>query len=294
MRYGSTDVLHGVDLDVHAGEVLALLGPNGAGKTTTIEILEGFRHRSAGDVSVLGEDPARAGDAWRGRIGIVMQSWQDHPRWRVRELLEHIAGYYPDPRDPAELLELVGLTELADRQTRRLSGGQRRRLDLALGIVGRPRVVFLDEPTAGLDPVARRAFHELVTRLAEEDTGVLLTTHDLAEAERLADRIAILLDGRIAVSGSGAELAAQVRADAEVSWTAPDGTARTERTAEPSELVWRLHQEFAGPVPDLQVRRPTLEESYLSLVGASGARNQDVPPQAGHGRAATVTPEESR
>ncbi|MET8299550.1 ABC transporter ATP-binding protein, partial [Streptomyces sp. NPDC005180] len=149
MTYGDIDVLHGVDLDIHHGEVFALLGPNGAGKTTTVEILEGFRRRSGGEVSVLGTDPERSDDAWRGRIGLVLQSWRDHSRWRVAELLTHFATYYPDPRDPAELLALVGLTDHADRQVQRLSGGQRRRLDVALGIVGRPELLFLDEPTAG-------------------------------------------------------------------------------------------------------------------------------------------------
>lgn len=198
MTYGDIDVLHGVDLDIHRGEVFALLGPNGAGKTTTVEILEGFRRRSAGDVSVLGTDPERGDDAWRARIGLVLQSWRDHGRWRVGELLGHFATYYPDPRDPAELLGLVGLTDQADRQVARLSGGQRRRLDVALGIVGRPHLLFLDEPTTGFDPEARYEFHALVERLArDEGVTILLTTHDLVEAERLADRIAMLVGGRI-------------------------------------------------------------------------------------------------
>lgn len=198
MSYGGIDVLHGVDLDIHRGEVFALLGPNGAGKTTTVEILEGFRRRSAGEVSVLGADPERGDDAWRGRIGLVLQSWRDHRRWRVAELLTHFATYYPDPRDPAALLALVGLTGQAGQQVDRLSGGQRRRLDVALGIVGRPELLFLDEPTTGFDPEARHEFHVLVERLArEEGVTVLLTTHDLVEAERLADRIAMLVGGRI-------------------------------------------------------------------------------------------------
>ncbi|MFE4831926.1 ABC transporter ATP-binding protein [Streptomyces sp. NPDC056672] len=267
MTYGDIDVLHGVDLDIHRGEVFALLGPNGAGKTTTVEILEGFRRRTAGEVSVLGTDPERGGDAWRGRIGLVLQSWRDHRRWRVAELLTHFAMYYPDPRDPAELLALVGLTDQAGRQVGRLSGGQRRRLDVALGIVGRPELLFLDEPTTGFDPEARHEFHVLVERLArDEGVTVLLTTHDLVEAERLADRIAMLVGGRIRACGTPVELARRAAARAEVRWTADDGTSRRERTGDPSRLVWELHQHADGPIAGLEVRRPTLEDTYLHMV----------------------------
>ncbi|MDN3247095.1 ABC transporter ATP-binding protein [Streptomyces sp. ZSW22] len=267
MAYGDVDVLRGVDLDIHRGEVFALLGPNGAGKTTTVEILEGFRRRSAGDVRVLGTDPERGDDAWRGRLGLVLQSWRDHPRWRVAELLAHFAAYYPDPRDPAELLALVGLTDQAGRQVNRLSGGQRRRLDVALGIVGRPELLFLDEPTTGFDPEARHEFHLLVERLArEEGVTVLLTTHDLVEAERLADRIAMLVGGRIRAHGTPAELARRAAAQAEVRWTADDGTPRRERTGDPSRLVWELHRDADGPIAGLEVRRPTLEDTYLHMV----------------------------
>ncbi|MFF9205605.1 ABC transporter ATP-binding protein [Streptomyces sp. NPDC014986] len=272
MRYGDADVLHGIDLDIHRGEVFALLGPNGAGKTTTVEILEGFRKRSAGEVRVLGADPERGDDAWRGRIGLVLQSWRDHRRWRVAELLTHFSTYYPDPRDPAELLALTGLTGQADRRVDRLSGGQRRRLDVALGIVGRPELLFLDEPTTGFDPQARREFHVLVERLArDEGVTVLLTTHDLAEAERLADRIAMLVGGRIRACGTPSELARRAAAQAEVRWTADDGTPRRERTSDPSRLVWELHQEAAGPIAGLEVRRPTLEDTYLHMVHREGA-----------------------
>ncbi|MGC0387487.1 ABC-2 type transport system ATP-binding protein [Streptomyces sp. SAI-129] len=271
MAYGGVDVLRGVDLDIHRGEIFALLGPNGAGKTTTVEILEGFRRRSAGDVRVLGTDPERGNDGWRGRIGLVLQSWRDHPRWRVAELLTHFATYYPDPRDPAELLALVGLDEQAGRQVNRLSGGQRRRLDVALGIVGRPELLFLDEPTTGFDPEARHEFHLLVERLArDEDVTVLLTTHDLVEAERLADRIAMLVGGRIRACGTPAELARRAAAEAEVRWTADDGTPRRAGTADPSKLVWELHRDAAGPVPGLEVRRPTLEDTYLHMVHRVG------------------------
>jgi ABC-2 type transport system ATP-binding protein len=267
MSYGDIDVLHGVDLDLHRGEVLALLGPNGAGKTTTVEILEGFRRRSAGDVSVLGTDPERGGDAWRARIGLVLQSWRDHRRWRVAELLTHFAAYYADARDPAELLALVGLTDQAGRQVDRLSGGQRRKLDVALGIVGRPELLFLDEPTTGFDPEARHEFHLLIERLAEDEgVTVLLTTHDLGEAERLADRIAILVGGRIRAHGTPAELARRAAARAEVRWTADDGTPRRRRTEDPSRLVWELHRDATGPIAGLEVRRPTLEDTYLHML----------------------------
>ncbi|MER6525601.1 ABC transporter ATP-binding protein [Streptomyces sp. NPDC001508] len=281
MTYGDFDVLHGVDLDIHRGEVFALLGPNGAGKTTTVEILEGFRQRSAGEVSVLGTDPERGDDAWRGRIGLVLQSWRDHRRWRVAELLTHFATYYPDPRDPADLLALVGLTDQAGRQVDRLSGGQRRRLDVALGIVGRPQLLFLDEPTTGFDPQARHRFHVLVERLArDEGVTVLLTTHDLAEAERLADRLAILVGGRIRACGTPAELARRAAAQAEVRWTADDGTARRERTEDPSRLVWELHRQADGPIAGLEVRRPTLEDTYLHMLhrqtdGTDGDTDRD-------------------
>ncbi|MFG2865160.1 ABC transporter ATP-binding protein [Streptomyces sioyaensis] len=276
MSYGDTTILHGIDLDIHRGEIFALLGPNGAGKTTTVEILEGFRQCSAGEVRVLGADPARGDDSWRGRIGLVLQYWRDHGRWQVAELLQHFATYYPNPRDPAELLALVGLTKQAGRQVNHLSGGQRRRLDVALAIVGRPELLFLDEPTTGFDPEARRDFHELVERLArDEGVTILLTTHDLVEAERLADRIAMLVNGRIGIHGTPTELSRRAAAQAEVRWTAADGTARTERTADPSRLVWELHQHTGGPIADLEVRRPTLEDTYLHMVHREAGHGAD-------------------
>src|SRR5690606_1796111 len=219
MRYGTQDVLDGVDLSIARGEVVTLLGPNGAGKTTTIEILEGFRMRSAGDVSVLGNDPATAPEDWRARVGVVLQSWRDHPRWTPAALLEHLGSYYvpystpdrPRPHPVDELLEMVGLTEQAGQKIRLLSGGQRRRLDVAIGIIGRPELLFLDEPTAGFDPQARRTFHDLIHGLADlSDTTILLTTHDLDEAEKLADRILILAGGKIVADGTAAALARQV------------------------------------------------------------------------------------
>ena len=216
MRYGDTEVLHDVSFDARAGEVVALLGPNGAGKSTTIEILEGFRLRSAGRVEVLGVDPAVGDERWRSRIGIVLQSWRDHGNWRVRELLHHLGSYYapysaPWPAD--ELLDAVGLATQSEQKIRTLSGGQRRRLDVAIGIVGRPDVLFLDEPTAGFDPEARYEFHELVRQLAvEQGTTILLTTHDLDEASKLAHRILVLAAGRIIASGTATQLIAAVDA----------------------------------------------------------------------------------
>ncbi|GAA2870005.1 ABC transporter ATP-binding protein [Streptosporangium fragile] len=267
MKYGATEVLRGVDLDIRRGEIFALLGPNGAGKTTTIEILEGFRNRSAGEVNVLGADPERATETWRAKLGIVLQSWRDHPRWGARELLAHLGSFYDDPRDPDELLAALGLTAQAGQRVSRLSGGQRRRLDVALGIVGRPELLFLDEPTTGFDPEARREFHRLVGKLAADDgITILLTTHDLAEAEKLAHRTAILVAGEIAVCGTPAELAAAVRSESHVRWV-EDGEERVLRTADPSRAAWELHRRFDGPVPGLEVRRPSLEESYLSLIG---------------------------
>ncbi|MCG5219837.1 ABC transporter ATP-binding protein [Streptosporangium sp. KLBMP 9127] len=267
MSYGAADVLRGIDLDIPRGEVFALLGPNGAGKTTTIEILEGFRGRSAGEVQVLGVDPERGGDAWRARLGMVLQTWHDHRRWQVRELVAHLGSYYDDPRDPDELLAALGLTEQAAQRVGLLSGGQRRRLDVALGIVGRPDLLFLDEPTTGFDPEARQEFHRLIEKLAaDEGMTVLLTTHDLVEAERLAGRIAILVDGRIAMHGAPADLARAVQAQSRVRWV-EDGEERARATDDPSALAWELHRRFDGPVPGLEVRRPSLEESYLDLVG---------------------------
>ncbi|WP_344953445.1 ABC transporter ATP-binding protein [Actinomadura miaoliensis] len=276
VRYGRTEVLRGVDLEVRAGEVFALLGPNGAGKTTTAEVLEGFRRRSAGEVTVLGTDPEHGDEAWRGRIGVVLQDWRDHPRWRVRRLVAHLAEFHARPRDPDELLDALGLTGQADQPIGTLSGGQRRRLDVALGILGRPDLLFLDEPTTGFDPEARREFHGLVERLArEQGMTVVLTTHDLAEAERLADRIAVLVGGRVAVQGTQEELAAHAAASSRVRWI-EDGVPRSARTSDPSGLAWELHRRLGGPVPGLEIRRPSLEETYLGLVAGAGHAHDTV------------------
>jgi ABC-2 type transport system ATP-binding protein len=274
MRYGSTDVLHEVTFGAHRGEVLALLGPNGAGKTTTIEILEGFRMRSAGRVTVLGVDPAHADERWRARVGVVLQSWRDHGRWRVHELLAHVGSHYAGystgsvrrPWDADELLAAVGLTEQADKEIRMLSGGQRRRLDVAIGLVGRPELLFLDEPTAGFDPEARREFHDLLLRLTEQDeTSILLATHDLHEAEKLADRILILDRGRIVADGTVGELARQVAGDDVVRWSRR-GRRFVQETRDSTTFVFDLFKRFGDEIAELEVRRLSLEETYLSLV----------------------------
>jgi ABC-2 type transport system ATP-binding protein len=274
MAYGRTEVLRGVDFTVRAGEVVALLGPNGAGKSTTVEILEGFRLRSAGLLRVLGRDPGRADERWRADVGIVLQSWRDHGKWRVRELLAHLGRYYrlyatphrPRPFVVEELLDLVGLAALADRRIDTLSGGQRRRLDVAVGIVGRPRLLFLDEATVGFDPHARREFHELVHRLADVDaTTILLTTHDLAEAEKVADRILILHGGVIVADGSADELARRVEGRAEVRWTR-GGKRFVHAADDATAFVRRLLAEPGDEVRDLEVRRASLEDTYLAMV----------------------------
>jgi ABC-2 type transport system ATP-binding protein len=274
MSYGTANVLDGIDLEIRTGEVVALLGPNGAGKTTTIEILEGFRGRSAGDVTVLGQDPAHGGEAWRARLGIVLQSWRDHAKWRVRELLHHLGAYYARystkqtrrPWDTAELLDLVGLTGQAATRIGNLSGGQRRRLDVAIGIVGRPELLFLDEPTVGFDPAARREFHELIHRLTDrEQATVLLTTHDLAEAEKLADRVLILAGGAIVANGSPDELALTLNVQAEVRWTV-DGQRYVHPTGEATTFTRELFAQYGESVGDLEVRRASLEDTYMALV----------------------------
>ena len=264
--YGPAAAVDGIDLDIARGEVFAVLGPNGAGKTTTIEILEGYRKRDGGTVSVLGEDPASAGRPWRARIGIVLQLGGEL-QLTVGELVDQFAGFYPRPRDPGEVIDRVGLGGLEHRSAHQLSGGQRRRLDVALGIVGRPELLFLDEPTTGFDPEARHQFWELVADLAADGTTILLTTHYLEEAEALADRVAVLASGRIVAVGTPADLGGRRSEDAEVSWDTPGGR-QTVRTATPAQLVTDLAAEFGGEVPGLTVTRPSLEDVYLNLIGA--------------------------
>lgn len=274
MRYGQNDVLHDVTFQAHQGEVLILLGPNGAGKTTTIEILEGFRMRSAGRVEVFGTDPAHGNEAWRSRVGVVLQSWRDHGKWRVRELLAHLGSYYTcysteviqRPWDVDELIETVGLTEHAHKKIKLLSGGQRRRLDVAIGMVGRPELLFLDEPTAGFDPEARREFHDLIHRLTDDhQTTILLTTHDLDEAEKLADRILILAAGRIIADGSADELSRRIAGEAEVRWTR-DGQRFVHSTIGATKFVHELFKQYGDAIDELEVRRASLEDTYMTLV----------------------------
>jgi len=274
MRYGSVDVLDGITFAARRGEVLALLGPNGAGKTTTIEILEGFRMRSAGDVSVLGVDPAAGRERWRARIGVVLQSWRDHGKWRVRDLLKHLGTYYADYSTPQirrpwpvdDLIEVVGLTPHAGKRVGQLSGGQRRRLDVAIGIVGRPELLFLDEPTVGFDPAARREFHDLVHRLTDvDDTTILLTTHDLDEAEKLADRIIILAAGRIIADGSADALSRQVAGESEIRWSR-DGSRYVHSAADATRFVRELFRQYGEAITELEVRRASLEDTYMSMV----------------------------
>lgn len=269
-HYGAKRAVDGLDLTVHPGEIFAVLGPNGAGKTTTVEILEGHRRRDGGEVRVLGEDPGAAGRAWRSRIGVVLQSTDDHAELTVRELVHHFARYYPDPRDPDEVVAAVGLTDKARTRTRQLSGGQRRRLDVALGIVGQPELLFLDEPTTGFDPEARLMFWDLTAGLRDGGTTILLTTHYLDEAEHLADRCAVVRDGRVVALDVPARLGDRAQRDAVVRWR-EGGDAREERTATPTAFVASLAHRLGGEVPDLEVRRPTLEEVYLALIGETDA-----------------------
>ncbi len=273
MSYGAVPVLNGVEFEVRTGEVVAMLGPNGAGKTTTIEILEGFRAPSSGHLRVLGEEPIGAGERWRARVGIVLQSWRDHSKWRVRELLAHLGEFYrpygepgrPRPWDVDRVLARVGLEDKADRQILRLSGGERRRLDVAVGLIGNPELLFLDEPTAGFDPRARHDFHDLIRALADDDVTILMTTHDLDEAERVADRILLLAGGAIIADGTPDALRLQVSGDAEIRW-ARDGTTHVHAAADPAAFLKQLLNAPGGQVTDLEVRRASLEDAYLRLV----------------------------
>jgi ABC-2 type transport system ATP-binding protein len=261
--------VQGIDLVVAPGEIVALLGPNGAGKTTTVEILEGVRRRDAGDVSVLGVDPADGDAAWRERIGIVWQTSGAFDDLTVREVVRHFAGFYRRPRPVEDVIDRVGLAEKADDRIGRLSGGQRRRLDVALGIVGQPELLFLDEPTTGFDPQARRHFWELVRDLCDEGTTMVLTTHYLEEAEALADRVAVISRGRIVAEGAPADLDGRMSQEATVSWDDPVEGRRTMTTSSPTAVVCDLAARLGGEVPGLDVRRPTLEDVYLRLISAT-------------------------
>jgi ABC-2 type transport system ATP-binding protein len=265
--YGSREVLHGLDFAVEEGEVFALLGPNGAGKTTTVEILEGYRRRDGGSALVLGWDPALGGADFRARIGVVLQSSAVYPTLTVRETLELFAGYYPRPRSVTEVVGLVGLEEKADARVRTLSGGQLRRLDLGLALIGDPELVFLDEPTTGFDPEARRRAWDTVRGLRELGKTVLLTTHYLEEAHQLADRVAILRDGKIAATGSPAELLS-ANGSVEIRFRR-GGELVVLHTDDPTRLLHEVTgQALAEGVEleELEVRRQTLEDVYLELV----------------------------
>jgi len=288
--YPGHEAVRGIDFDVQRGEIVAFLGPNGAGKTTTVEILEGYRSRSAGEVQVLGEDPAAASEGWRDAIGVVLQESQPEPYLTARECLELYAGYYARPRPIDETLALVGLEGKAEAVSGTLSGGQRRRLDVALALVGDPELVFLDEPTTGFDPSARRAAWQVVAGLRDLGKTIFLTTHFMDEAEFLADRIIVLAGGEIVAEGTPSSLGGRDRSAARITFTLPsqvrpgqlpapfadgggDGARIEARSSAPLDDLRTLITWAAGAgvdLPDIEVRRPTLEDIYLDLTGATG------------------------
>ena len=267
--YGDVHAVRGVDLSIEKGEIFSILGPNGAGKTTTVEILEGFRTRDSGSVSVLGFDPNTRGHQsreWRNRIGIVLQSSSDAGDLTVVETIKHFSGYYSNPRDVEEVIHSVGLKEKENALIRNLSGGQRRRLDVALGIIGNPELIFLDEPTTGFDPEARRAFWSLIKQLRSDGATILLTTHYLDEAEALADRVAVINKGLIVEISTPAELGGRATSQATVQWRDGD-RIKSEKSDNPTALVASLASSFNGEVPELIVSRPSLEDIYLEMIG---------------------------
>ena len=267
--YSDFTAVAGINLEIQAGEIFALLGPNGAGKTTTVEILAGFRERDSGLVSVLGFDPAtrgKAGRDWRNRIGIVLQSASDAGSFKVRQIVKHFSNFYANPRDIDQVIDAVGLTEKRNSLVLDLSGGQRRRLDVALGIIGNPELLFLDEPTTGFDPEARRAFWSLIRELKASGTTILLTTHYLDEAEALADRVAVITAGKIIEVSTPALLGGRGTAKATVTWMGSNGIT-SEESDNPTAVVNRLAAEFKNDIPELTITRPSLEDIYLKMIG---------------------------
>jgi len=272
-KNGEKVAVDGIDLEVELGEIFAILGPNGAGKTTTVEILEGYRDRDAGEVHVLGVDPGNLQGqdlSWRNRIGIVLQSTQDAGDLSVAETVHHFSYYYSVPKNADQVISAVGLAEKRNAKVRTLSGGQRRRLDVALGIIGSPEILFLDEPTTGFDPEARRAFWDLIKQLQNEGTTILLTTHYLDEAEALANRVAVINNGKIVEISTPANLGGRNSAKARITWMA-DGSRQEIFTVNPTQEVTKLATTFVGEIPELTVTRPTLEEIYLSMINQGAA-----------------------
>ena len=268
-KYGNKVAVDSIDLTVERGEIFALLGPNGAGKTTTVEILEGYRVANSGQVRVLGFDPATKGASaqkWRNQIGIVLQSTNDAADLSVLEIISHFAHYYEKPRDVKQVIKEVGLEVKVNAKVRELSGGQRRRLDVALGIIGSPELLFLDEPTTGFDPEARRSFWELIRTLKSEGTTILLTTHYLDEAQALADRVGVINEGVIIEIATPETLGGRNNAPAKVTWL-ENGVTQELLTKNPTEEVLKLSQRFNNQIPELQVLRPNLEEIYLRMIG---------------------------
>ena len=267
--YGDVHAVRGIDLNIEQGEIFSILGPNGAGKTTTVEILEGFRTRDTGSVCVLDFDPSNRGHQsreWRNRIGIVLQTSGDAGDLTVFETINHFHGYYSNPRDVDEVINSVGLKEKEHSLIRNLSGGQRRRLDVALGIIGNPELIFLDEPTTGFDPEARRAFWSLIKNLRSDGATIVLTTHYLDEAEALADRVAVINRGVIVEISTPADLGGRATSQATVAWRDGD-QIKSEKTDNPTAVVSSLAARFNGEVPELVVTRPSLEDIYLEMIG---------------------------